>query len=485
MQDILPIYVKKILGLLESYGHQAYVVGGAVRDLCLGRIPEDYDIATDAFPEKVALLANKAGWRAVGELGQNFGVTVLLLDGRTVEVATFRREMYGKDAHRPEKVLFGGPLEDDLSRRDFTINAMALDVKGDVIDPFAGRDDLAKKVLRTVGKASMRFAEDGLRMLRACRFCAQLGFTPDDELIQGIKEERKRMTGLSRERVLAEIEKLLLAPYTGAGLDMLVKSGLAGESFQVKKDGRVEAAAFLPELAALVDVPQNKTFHQYDVWGHTLLAVDLAPRERTVRWAALLHDIAKGREEIRSTGKNGEPTDHGHDGLGAKMAAEILRRFGYPDVFVKRVSWLVAQHMNFGFHTAAQEGSLLHWLRKEARSGIFRDNRQMQEAFRQLKDLCLADLESTRAGEENIEISRQYAIRLLELVRHMPVHTSDLAIGGKEAGDILAGEKPVGDFLRRILARVQDGNLANEREVLEQAAKNWQRRQVKDSSHSR
>jgi tRNA nucleotidyltransferase/poly(A) polymerase len=182
-----PVYIEKVLAALETAGFEAYVVGGAVRDLLSGTEPEDFDVTTKARPEEVCAVARHAGWGLVDKLGQNLGVVVVLVDGHSVEVATFRGERYGADAHRPAAVWYCDSLEEDLSRRDFTVNAMAMDRNGKVYDFHGGRRDLALRVLRTVGNPRRRYAEDALRMYRACRFVAQLGFTyvegedtPDD-----------------------------------------------------------------------------------------------------------------------------------------------------------------------------------------------------------------------------------------------------------------------------------------------------------------
>ncbi len=476
MKIKIPDYIEKILAALSGGGYQAYIVGGAVRDILLGAEPKDYDIATDARPEEVASLADRQGWPVVEKLGQNFGVVVVVADGQGVEVATFRREIYGTDAHRPHEVEFAVDLREDLSRRDFTVNAMALTSDGVLTDLFDGQVDLTNKILRTVGLASNRFSEDALRMFRACRFCAQLGFRADDAILPAIRAALPCVRGLSRERVRKELELLLLSLHVAAGLRLLVDSGLAGERFQVREAGRALQAPILPELAALSGVLQNERFHQYDVWEHTVNAVAVSKAELIVRWAVLLHDVAKGTPGVRAVDEDGVPSDHGHDIAGGLLAQEILQRFGYPPAFVGRVAWLVAQHMNFGFHQNSSEKGLRHWLRKLARSGEFRTNRQLVEALWQLKEVCLADLNATTAQERQLEYSRYYAERLIKAAEDMPVHTSDLAVGGDEIGVILLDKKSVGEFLKLALVRVQDGNLKNEGEVLREAARSWLKR---------
>ncbi|EJW99374.1 tRNA nucleotidyltransferase/poly(A) polymerase family protein [gut metagenome] len=233
----IPPYSKKILAGLEAAGFEAYLVGGAVRDLLLNLTPGDYDITTNARPEQVLELCRKLNWFTVKNLGNNFGCVVIVLDGVPTEVTTFRGESYGTaDAHRPEKIWYCQKLEEDLSRRDFTVNAMAMDLRGKVYDFFGGKEDLQNKILRTVGNAAKRYQEDGLRMFRACRFVAQLGFTYVQEndvlpafgmkgtpyyLPQNYKMPLERCNALSLERVRQELDKLLLSPFAGHGLMLL------------------------------------------------------------------------------------------------------------------------------------------------------------------------------------------------------------------------------------------------------------------------
>lgn len=344
-QFLLPPIINRILTLLTEQGFAAYVVGGAVRDLLLGKTPGDFDVATSARPESVISILEPAGFTVIGELGQNFGVVVVYQDGHTVEIATFRGETYGVDAHKPEQVWYCDDLESDLSRRDFTINAMALDRFGKVYDYHGGRQDLQQKILRTVGDAPARYREDALRMYRACRFVGQLGFdyvqmqgagpafgqpyTPY-YLPQSCSFPVSRSAGLSLERVRTELDKLLLGKWAGKGLMLLLATGLAAGRCRVREQGAYREIDVLPELEHLAGLPQNQRFHCYDVWEHTLAAVDNSPRQLAIRWALLLHDVAKGLPGIRKLNKEGQPSDHGHEAESAVMAEAILSRITQP-----------------------------------------------------------------------------------------------------------------------------------------------------------
>ena len=480
MDFTIPEYVNKILKTLMAAGYDAYLVGGAVRDLLLAKEPEDFDVVTNAKPAEIIAVARRAGFGVVEELGQNFGVVMVVVDGNSVEVAAYRSESYGEDAHRPESVWYCETLAEDLARRDFTINAIALDIDGRVIDYFNGLEDLKNRELRTVGKASLRFAEDALRMFRACRFISQLGVTCDAEVFAAITEQLPRVSGLSMERVRTEINKLMKGEFVNLGLDALVRSGLADQSCRNRQNGKEKQIPILPELSALVGVPQNPNFHSHDVWNHTLKAVSFGEKSLEVRWALLLHDIGKGQPTVRGFDNEGNPTDYGHEELSALMAEKILRRFQFSASFVKRVVWLIANHMQLGFRVGKDEYGTKRWLRKVALSGAFRWNKDLQEAFSQLTSVCLADLAATKAHEQEIITMRMYNEELLRLAADMPVHTSDLLLSGKQIAKMLGSKEKLPQIMQILLKRVQDGTMENSEKALTEAVKKWQQRRLQD-----
>ena len=480
MDFTIPEYVNKILKTLMAAGYDAYLVGGAVRDLLLAKEPEDFDVVTNAKPAEIIAVARRAGFGVVEELGQNFGVVMVVVDGNSVEVAAYRSESYGEDAHRPESVWYCETLAEDLARRDFTINAIALDIDGKVIDYFNGLEDLKNRELRTVGKASQRFAEDALRMFRACRFISQLGVTCDAEVFAAITEQLPRVSGLSMERVRTEINKLMKGEFVNLGLDALVRSGLADQSCRNRQNGKEKQIPILPELSALVGVPQNPNFHSHDVWNHTLKAVSFGEKSLEVRWSLLLHDIGKGQPKVRGFDNEGNPTDYGHEELSALMAEKILRRFQFSASFVKRVVWLIANHMQLGFRVGKDEYGTKRWLRKVALSGAFRWNKDLQEAFSQLTSVCLADLAATKAHEQEIITMRMYNEELLRLAADMPVHTSDLLLSGKQIAKMLGSKEKLPQIMQILLKRVQDGTMENSEKALTEAVKKWQQRRLQD-----
>lgn len=478
MEVKFPHYVEHVMTILEEAGFEAYVVGGAVRDLLLGRTPKDYDVVTNARPDEIKLVAARHDINVVSHLGQNFGVVVLVVGRFALEVASYRNETYGSDAHRPEEVWYCDTLEEDLGRRDFTINAMAVDRRGKLVDLFQGQEDMRARLLRTVGNPDKRFEEDALRMFRLCRFVAQLDFAYDPKIISALGHNLERVQGLSLERIQVELNKLLVGQAAARGLELLLSSGLMAESCQCRKNGQVLKVPILPELMDLPQVGQNPLHHQYDVWQHTLVALGHGDRSLEVSWGILLHDIAKGREGVRGYNEEGEPTDHGHEAVGAVLAEKILRRLCMPESLVQRVVWLVRQHMRFGTNIDAPPEVTKKWLRQCARSGQFRENKIMAEAFKQLVALCIADIAATTATKQELISAQMYGKMLVTMAYAMPVHTSDLVVNGAELLAMGISKPQVGQLLPILLRRVQDEDIANKQEELLAAAKGWQIRQM-------
>ncbi len=481
MQFTFPTYIKQVMTVLQDAGFEAYVVGGAVRDTLLGRTPEDYDIVTNARPDEIKLLAKEHNLSLVDKVGQNFGVVMLIMGKKVIEVASYRNETYGRDAHRPEEVWYCDTLEEDLGRRDFTINAMAVDLKGNITDLYEGQEDLRQGIIRTVGNAEKRFDEDALRMFRACRFVAQLDFTYDKRILKAIASNLERVEGLSLERVRVELDKLLVSVAADKGLDLMVRSGLAAQSCHYRENGRDFKVAILPELEHMVGMSQNPQFHPFDVWEHTLVALRNGDRRLESSWAILLHDVAKGMEGIRGTNEKGEPTDHGHEEKGAQMALDILTRLRFPKELAQRVSWVVGNHMRFGANIDAADDVTWRWLRKCARSGEFRENKVMAEAFKQLTNMCIADMVATTASKQELISAQMYGTKLVTMAYLVPIHTTDLNISGKDLLPEGFTKEELETVMPVLLRRVQDGELKNDYEVLERAAKIWKVRQEKKS----
>lgn len=472
----MPAVVLSAIEALEKEGYLAYVVGGAVRDLLGGRPVSDYDISTDAWPEEVIRVAGQAGWRVIDQLGQNFGVVLVVIEDMPIEVATFRGEQYGEDSHRPAEVWYSHEIISDLARRDFTINAMAVGRNGDLIDPFGGQQDLADGVIRAVGDARVRFAEDALRMFRACRFAAQLGFRVDESILSAIPAQLERTAGLSLERVRDELEKTLIADYCDQGLDAMMKTGLLNAQCRIREKGAYRQIPILPELGHLANLRQEAKYHRLDAWKHTLAAMRAARPDRMIRWAALLHDIGKGLPGVRGTDDAGAVYDHGHEVAGAQLAKMILERLHMPKELRDRIVWLVARHMRFYFCLYRNPQAASHWIRQEARSKSFRDSKSMLEAFGQLTDLCTADCLASGAADQAVQNAHsivEFGSYLRKLVCDTPIHTRDVHYEAEELLLILGDKQLIGPFLQTVLYRLQDGELKNDKEAIHVAAKKW------------
>ena len=310
--------------VFRDAGHEAWFVGGAVRDSLLGREVSDYDLATDANPEQVQRL-----FRKVIPTGIKHGTVTVLWKGWSIETTTFRAEEGYSDGRHPDLVRFGVGIEEDLGRRDFTINAMAWDpFEARLADPFGGRKDLGARLVRAVGDASARFDEDGLRLLRALRFAAQLEFTVEESTLAAIGERRARLSSVSPERVRDEFSKLLCSPRPSSALRLMEETGLL--------------AIILPELCAARGVEQ-KGMHRFDVLDHLYLSVDAVVNRLGLRLAALFHDI--GKPDTKAVGPDGVATFYRHEELSATMAETIMRRLRYPNDLIGEVSHLVHEHM--------------------------------------------------------------------------------------------------------------------------------------------
>jgi len=311
-------------------GKRLYLVGGVVRDAVLNRLRDeaDLDFTTDARPEEIERLV--AGWAdAVWLQGKRFGTIGLRKGTRDIEITTHRAEAYDPESRKPE-VVFADAVEQDLSRRDFTVNAMALALPtSEMIDPFGGLADLAAGRLRTPLSPEESFSDDPLRMLRAARFIAGYGLVPDPELVEAVKQMRSRLEIVSAERIRDELDKLLVVERPGAGLWFLVETGLADE--------------FLPELPAL-SLEQDPIHRHKDVLAHTIAVVEKASPDRLIRLACLFHDV--GKPKTRSIGPAGVSFHH-HEVVGARMTRDRMRALHYSNEDVDAVSRLVDLHLRF------------------------------------------------------------------------------------------------------------------------------------------
>lgn len=317
---------------LQASGFKAYLVGGCVRDLLLGREPEDYDVATDAHPMRVQEL-----FPSSVDVGARFGVILVVENGAQVEVATFRSDVGYSDGRHPDRVEYSSSPEEDVLRRDFTINGLMLDLNTQqVLDFVGGRDDLQEHIIRAIGPPDLRFREDRLRMVRAVRFAARFGYSIDRATFQSIAAAAHHITAVSAERLRDEITKLLTEGKARRAFELLDQTGLLKAS--------------LPEIAAMKGVAQPPEFHpEGDVWIHTLMMLEnLPPRSRaTLAWAVLLHDVGKP-PTFKSAEETGDRIRFdGHAELGARMAVAICRRLRFSVSDIEQIEALVANHLRF------------------------------------------------------------------------------------------------------------------------------------------
>lgn len=318
----IPSKVSFILDSLEAAGFEAYAVGGCVRDALLGREPEDWDITTSAKPEQV-----KSVFRRTIDTGIKHGTVTVMIDKEGFEVTTYRIDGEYEDGRHPKEVSFTSNLEEDLKRRDFTINAMAYNDKSGIVDLFGGQEDLKRKVIRCVGCANERFEEDALRMLRAVRFSGQLGFEIENETKAAIKELSLNLKKVSWERIQTELTKLLISPHPEHMLTAY-ETGLT--------------AQFIPEFDAIMKQEQRNPYHCYTVGMHTVRMIEQIPATKILRLTALLHDV--GKPLTHSFHADG--TDHfeNHAEISAKQAKKILIRLRFDNDTINAVTKLISYH---------------------------------------------------------------------------------------------------------------------------------------------
>lgn len=322
MRITLPEKVKFIIQTITDAGYEAYIVGGCVRDSILGRVPEDWDITTSAKPHEV-----KALFRRTIDTGIQHGTVTVMLDKEGFEVTTYRIDGKYEDSRHPKEVLFTPNLTEDLRRRDFTINAMAYNEESGLIDIFGGMQDIEQKVIRCVGNAEERFSEDALRIMRAIRFSAQLGYSIEEETQAAIRKLSPNLRNISAERIQVELVKLLVSAHP----DYLRNAYEMGVT-----------KIFLPEFDRMMETEQNHPHHMYSVGEHTLHTLGAVPAEKDLRLAMLLHDI--GKPKTLSVDEEGITHFHGHPVLGADIAKKIMRRLRFDNDTTDTVTRLARYH---------------------------------------------------------------------------------------------------------------------------------------------
>ncbi len=431
---VLPSYLLPLFHRLEQSGHRCYAVGGCVRDSIMGISPQDYDLCTNARPEEVISLFSD--YRCI-PTGLRHGTVTVLTEGHPVEITTFRTEGSYTDGRRPDWVTFTPSLEEDLSRRDFTVNAMAFSPEEGIIDPFGGRQDLEKGLLRCVGNPDRRFTEDALRILRCLRFASTLGFSIHPNTAAALKNTASRLTLVSGERIGAELNKLLCGKQVR----------------QILLDWPDVLGVVLPEILPMVGCPQRTPYHRYDVWGHTAAAVEAIPPKVELRLTMLFHDA--GKPACAFTDESGTDHFYGHGKISAQLAQTALARLKWDRATSETVVELCLLHDRVLVPSLPAVKRLLNKIGPE----------RLEQLILVKEADTLAQSKLALPRMEQHQQIRRLAQQILE--EQSCFSRKDLAVTGKDllALGIPAGPK-MGEILEALLNAVMDGKISNQREAL-------------------
>ncbi len=429
----LPTWVNNCIQRLENAGFECYCVGGCVRDHVLGLQPQDFDLTTSATPEEMHAVFAQLPLVTAGEKHGTLGV---VCGKEVVEITSYRTEGSYADSRHPDWVAFVRSLEEDLARRDFTINAMAWSPTRGLRDPFGGQEDLRSGLLRAVGDPNKRFREDALRILRGLRFSARFGLEIEPATWQAMLAQRQRMDDLARERVFSELSQLLLA----ADARQLLQ--FAPMIIQV-----------IPELGAAVGFQQHSPHHAFDIYTHICHVVHSAPKTLPLRWAAMLHDV--GKPSCFTLDETGRGHFYGHAKVGANLAEGILLRLKAPTALRKQVVELISRHMTL----LEPDRRLLR--RRLSQYGV--------EGVENLLALQMADFGSKGVVGDDPDPGFREIRHILDalLQEDACLSLKDLAINGQDLMAIgYPAGKQLGQCLNRLLAAVVDEQVANEKEAL-------------------
>lgn len=442
LMDIeIPQSARTILDLLEAAGHEAYVVGGCVRDALMDRTPADWDITTSAKPDQIKAVAAAAGLKTI-DTGIVHGTVTVIIDHEPFEVTTYRADGVYSDGRHPDSIEFLDRIDGDLARRDFTINAMAYNPARGLVDHFGGQADLQAGILRAVGDSRERFTEDALRIVRGLRFAAQLGFTIEPETSDAMHELRGLLDDIAVERIWIEFAGLLCGRY----------------AVPVLREYHDIVFTIIPELAIEYEFDQHNPFHVYDVWEHTLHALEAAPpdMDATVRLALLLHDI--GKPHCLVIDEDGRGWAIGHDKEGEPIAREVCKHLKLSRADRETVTHLVANHM---FSIPDTERAMRRFL---VRHGA--ENAQNLFAIRRCDKIGLGH---EQPPDNPMSVAFAKAEKLMdEQLNAEPVFgIKDLAVNGRDLMTLGVEQGPaLGVMLQKLLDAVVDGDVPNEHDAL-------------------
>jgi tRNA nucleotidyltransferase (CCA-adding enzyme) len=429
----IPETAKTILETLTEHGHEAYLVGGFVRDSLLGAKPHDADITASATPDETKHALRDF---LVIETGLKHGTVTVIADGETFDITTFRTDGIYSDGRRPDKVTFASSVAEDLARRDFTINAVAADADGNLIDPFGGESDMRNRVVRCVGDAGERFREDALRILRAMRFASTLGFRAEAGTAEAMRAEKGRLANISAERIRAEVEKTLCGK----------------DAVRVLREHADVLAAAVPEIGPMFGFSQRNRHHVFDVWEHTLRVVGNVPADPVFRFAALFHDI--GKPGTFTADETGEGHFYGHGKRSREIAGAVISRLKFDNMSRRRILNLVE------FHDTPIPQSRKTMIRVLNRFG--------PDMTRDLLTLKRADI----LGQSPAHMHRLSLISDAETVLSRVLADKecfslrDLAVNGRDMTGLGLGGREVGAALKFLLEAVLNGTVPNDKETL-------------------
>lgn len=443
----IPPYVSEILKLIESSGHKAYVAGGAVRDIVLGKTPHDYDIATSAKPDETVSIFKKAGINYYDNAAKHGTVTAVTPEG-DVEVTTFREDGSYSDMRRPDEVVFKTTIEEDVRRRDFTINAMYMDSEGKIYDPEGGQNDCEKQFIRAVGNPDERFREDALRILRAIRFCSRLGFEIEPDTLRAMETHADELKKISGERIATELTGIVTGKYAP----------------QAVRTGCRVLSVIIPEIGECEGFEQHSKYHDRDVLEHTLDVLGYIPyvenegRDPELAMAALFHDL--GKPACFRFDDHGAGHMKGHPKVSEEIALRVLNELKCPKLFISNVSLLVRLHDTYIYPDRIQVHKFMSMYPEE----ILNKLKVLQRA----DILAHSPLGQTRIKrlEELNEISEELkASGAVFDIKGLEIDGCDLISLGVKEGPV------IGDILKKIFNRYIEGECVNTKESLTNEAK--------------
>ena len=434
----IPDNAEKIINALCENGFDSYVVGGCVRDFLLGKPVSDTDIATSALPIETEKILRSKHIKVI-ETGIKHGTVTAVIDKTPYEITTFRTDGEYMDSRRPESVEFVRDIKEDLKRRDFTVNAMAYNESAGLIDLFGGKDDLKDRIIRAVGDPDKRFKEDALRIMRALRFSAVLGFEIEENTKKALFENRFLLKNIAAERILTELLKLLV------GKNVL----------HVLDEYREVIAVVIPELRDTFHCAQNTPWHMYSVYEHIIRAVAFAPPDSVIRLTMLLHDI--GKPSVKQTDENGRDHFKTHAAAGERIAETVLRRLKVSNEIFSKVTTLIKYHQSV---ENVNDIKIKRWFNKIG-----------QEYTLSLFEVRIADLKAHNTKKAEVHAEIQTLERLKEealalISRGDPYRVCDLAVNGNDLMALGFSGRDIGDKLQEILALVLEDKLKNEKSEL-------------------